>query len=99
MQGWRPEKVYPDFIFAMQRGKVANRMVVLEVKGQHLAGNPDTEYKKAVLRLMGEAYDIEHTSRVGELELVVPDGTTVECDLVLMTEWTTRLPNEFLGGF
>jgi len=90
---------YPDFIFAMQRGEIANRVVVLEVKGQHLAGNPDTEYKKAVLRLMGEAYDIEHTSRVGEIELVVTDGSTVECDLVLMTEWKTRLPNEFIGGF
>ena len=96
VQGWRREKVYPDFIFAMQRGEVANRLVVLEMKGQHLSGNPDTEYKKAVLRLMGEAYDVEHTSRVGELELVVQDGTTVDCDLVLMTEWTTRLPNEFL---
>jgi len=99
VQGWRREKVYPDFIFAMQRGEVANRVVVLEVKGQHLSGNPDTEYKKAVLRLMGEAYDIEHTSSVGELELLVQDGTTVECDLVLMTEWKTRLPNEFIGGF
>jgi len=98
VQGWRREKVYPDFIFAMQRGEVANRLVVLEMKGQHLSGNPDTEYKKAVLHLMSEAYDIEHTTRVGELELVVQDGTTVECDLVLMTEWTTRLPNEFLCG-
>ncbi len=98
VQGWRREKIYPDIIFAMQRGEVANRIVVLEAKGQHLSGNSDTEYKKAVLRLMGEAYDIERSSRVGELELVVPDGTTVECDLVLMTEWKTRLPNEFLCG-
>jgi type III restriction enzyme len=98
VQGWRREKVYPDFIFAVQRGEVANRLVVLEMKGQHLSGNPDTEYKKAVLHFMNEAYDIEHTSRVGELELVVSDGTTVECDLVLMTEWKTRLPNEFLCG-
>lgn len=29
---------------------------------------------------------------VGELELVVEDGTRIECDLVLMTEWKTKLP-------
>lgn len=29
---------------------------------------------------------------LGELELVVEDGTTVECDLVLMPDWKTRLP-------
>jgi type III restriction enzyme len=92
VQGWRREKVYPDFIFAMQRGEAESRIVVLEMKGQHLSGNSDTEYKKAVLNLIGEAYDIEHTSRVGELELMVPDGTTVECDLVLMNEWKVRLP-------
>jgi hypothetical protein len=32
---------------------------------------------------------------VGELELVVEDGTAVECDLVLMPEWKTRLPTMF----
>ena len=30
--------------------------------------------------------------RVGELELMVNDGTSIECDLVLMTDWKTRLP-------
>jgi hypothetical protein len=30
---------------------------------------------------------LEHVSRVGELELLSDDGTTVECDLVLMSEW------------
>ncbi|MDE3021392.1 MAG: DEAD/DEAH box helicase family protein [Pseudomonadota bacterium] len=96
IQGWRREKVYPDFIFAMQRGEIANQLVVLEMKGKHLSGNPDTEYKKALLQLMSVAFNIEQTTHVGELELVVPDGTTVECALVLMTEWKTRLPNEFL---
>jgi len=62
LQGWRREKVYPDFIFAMSHGITDNRVVVLEMKGKHLAGNDDTEYKKAVLRLMSEAF-VEITSR------------------------------------
>lgn len=97
IQGWRREKIYPDFIFALSRGDTGNRLVVLETKGEHLAGNPDTEYKQAVLRLMAESYAVEQTAPVGEMELVVPDGTVVQCDLVLMAEWRTRLPNEFVG--
>jgi type III restriction enzyme len=69
------------------------RLVVLEMKGKHLAGNDDTEYKKAVLHSVNDAFTVEHVERVGELELVVEDGTTVECDLVLMPEWKTRLPD------
>ena len=92
LQGWRREKVYPDFIFAMSHGESDNRMVVLEMKGKHLAGNDDTEYKKAVLRLMSEAFVEDHVSHVGELDLVGENGTRVECDLVLIPEWKTRLP-------
>jgi hypothetical protein len=47
---------------------------------------------------MTEAFVTDQTQRVGEIELVNPDGTEVQCDLVLMTEWKTRLPKEFLGG-
>jgi len=96
VQGWRREKIYPDFIFASQREQGGARMVVLEMKGKHLAGNDDTEYKAAVLRLMTEAFAVEQASRVGDLEMVVEDGRTVECDLVLMPDWATRLPT-FIG--
>jgi type III restriction enzyme len=98
--GWRRERIYPDFLFAVRPGGGCgdgNRLVVLEMKGEHLQGNPDTEYKRAVLRLMTEAFEIDQTQRVGEMELVNPDGTKVQCDLVLMTEWKTRLPKEFLS--
>lgn len=101
VQGWRRNKIYPDLIFALQRNskknKKGNRFIVLEMKGDQL-DNPESEYKKKVLRMLSNAYDIDTTVRVGELELVIEDGTTVECDLVLMSEWRTRLPNEFLNG-
>jgi type III restriction enzyme len=98
LQGWRRERIYPDFLFAVQRGNQyvkGNRLVVLETKGDHLQGNLDTEYKRAVLALMTEAFKIDQTQRVGELSLVNPDGTTVECDLVLMSQWKTKLPEKF----
>ncbi|MGZ8216896.1 DEAD/DEAH box helicase [Methylomagnum sp.] len=92
IQGWRRAKIYPDFIFALNRGDGKNRLMVLETKGDHLAGNLDTTYKQSVLRLMTESYPVEQATPVGELELVVPDGAVVQCDLVLMSEWKTRLP-------
>ena len=92
LQGWRKEKIYPDFIFAVRQSDTARRLVALEMKGQHLAGNEDTTYKQAVLQLMTEAYRTEQIPHVGELELVVEDGTSVKCDLVLMTEWRYKLP-------
>jgi type III restriction enzyme len=100
IQGWRRGRIFPDFLFAVVRGPAygsRERLVALEMKGEHLAGNPDTEYKQAVLRLMTQAFEIDQTQRVGELEIVNSDGTEVLCDLVLMTEWKTRLPAEFLG--
>ncbi len=92
LQGWRREKVYPDFIFAVGQGENENRLVVLEMKGKHLAGNDDTEYKKKVLSLMSNAFSDESLLHIGEMDLVVDGGTTVECDLVLFPEWKTRLP-------
>ena len=92
LQGWQREKIYPDFIFAVQHGELDSKLVVLEMKGIHLSGNPDTVYKQSVLQLMTEVFSVEKVPRVGELELVVEDGTRMACDLVLMTEWKTRLP-------
>jgi type III restriction enzyme len=96
--GWRREKIYPDFIFAMRSGDTGRKLVVLEMKGEHLAGNDDTGYKSAVLRLMTESFSVETGKRVGELELQETDGTTVSCDLVLFPEWKTRLPGYFPGS-
>jgi type III restriction enzyme len=92
LQGWRREKVYPDFIFAVGQGVQDNKIVVLEMKGKHLAGNDDTEYKKAVLSLMSNAFSDESLMHVGELELIQNGSSTVECDLVLFPEWKSRLP-------
>lgn len=92
VQGWRREKIYPDFIFALQYGqeKEHNRLLILEMKGEHLSGNPKTEYVKKVLCVMNEAYSM--APKVGELELVKKTGMTVQCDLVLMPDWKTKLP-------
>ncbi|MCF7979892.1 MAG: DEAD/DEAH box helicase family protein [Chromatiaceae bacterium] len=94
LQGWRRERIYPDFLFSVlppDKAHTGNRVVVMELKGEHLSGNPDTEYKQAVLQLMTETFQAGQVDRIGELELVGGDGTRVECDLVLATEWQARL--------
>ena len=90
VQGWRREKAYPDFIFALQREGGDVRVAVLEMKGDHLKGNDDTDYKQKLLRLVSEHYALE---QVGSMELVDSSKTTVEADLVLMSEWRTKLPD------
>ena len=88
LQGWRKERIFPDFIFSAKKngeGTKAQKMVVLEMKGDHL-DNPDTKYKRDVMRLMTEAFSLETARNVGKAEFSLEDGTTVECDLVLMND-------------
>lgn len=57
LQGWKRGKMYPDFIVCISssRGSSQQRqMLVLETKGLHLSGSPDTEYKKLMLEKLEE---------------------------------------------
>lgn len=92
LQGWRKNKVYPDFIFAIARNDDSQKMVVIETKGDQLEGNLDTTYKRKLLDTVNEHYAFEQVKKAGELELILDDKTTVSCDLILISEWATRLP-------
>jgi type III restriction enzyme len=53
IQGWRQNKIHPDFVAAKRKGDGALELVyVLESKGEHLLGSADTEYKNKVLQEM-----------------------------------------------
>lgn len=88
VQGWRKNKVYPDFIFALQKKSGKERLVVLETKGDFLKGYDDTVYKRNLLERLTVAYKRDETLKAGELQLV-SYGVEVVCDLVLMSEWKT----------
>jgi len=55
IQGYRRNRVYPDFVVQQGRGKkpVAS-VVVVESKGKHLKGNEDTNYKRSVAKYFGK---------------------------------------------
>lgn len=91
VQGWRKNKVYPDFIFAVND----KRVVVIETKGDQLDGNLDTKYKKKLLQTINDNFKVERVKKAGELELVFDDSTTVSCDMLLMSEWKTKV-HEYL---
>lgn len=55
IQGWKPNKVYPDFIAANKSNESNyDKLYVLETKGDQLSGNLDTEYKRNILNLCSE---------------------------------------------
>lgn len=89
LQGWRRNKVYPDFLFAMSVADGAEKIFVIETKGDQLAGNLDSEYKRKLLRLMADNYRQGRTTEAGKMEIQAAEKRTVTCDLVLMSEWKT----------
>ena len=56
LQGWKRNRVYPDFVVFVQPGNGRTRRVlVIETKGLQLAGNTDTEYKKKLFEALETA--------------------------------------------
>lgn len=90
IQGWKKAKIYPDFIFAVQREGENKRITVLETKGDQL-DNLDTAYKRDALSFLSDHFRWDDATPVGELELV-NNGETVEGTLILMSEWKAKLP-------
>lgn len=93
VQGWKKGKVYPDFIFAHERGDKKERILVWEMKGPQLEGNLDTEYKRKLLETVTEHFRAEDGVKAGTLELLGQAGESVLCELVLITGWKTQLEN------
>ncbi len=93
LQGWRRDRVYPDFVFAQIIANGGTRLVVMETKGAHLK-NEDTDYKKKLLGFLTGAYQDRRTGKVGELALE-SDSVTVVCDLVFDEAWKGRIASEY----
>ncbi|MCC6159785.1 MAG: DEAD/DEAH box helicase family protein [Deltaproteobacteria bacterium] len=91
IQGWKKAKIYPDFIFAVQREGGTRRITVLETKGDQL-DNLDTAYKRETLSFLSNHFQWDDVTPVGELELV-NNGEIVEGILILMSDWKMDLPD------
>jgi type III restriction enzyme len=86
LQGWKRNKVYPDFVFARLDGAGRSRMVVMETKGLHLAGSDDTAYKRGLLQQLSTAFRDARFTRAGTLALEGGESM-IECDLMVDQAW------------
>jgi len=91
LQGWRRHRVYPDFVVSCKRAD-GDRLVTIETKGDQLAGNADTMYKSALFELLTSMFSKGAALEPGKLVVTAAHGATMECHLVPVGEWTTKLP-------
>lgn len=83
LQGWQKHKVYPDLLACVHRTEPGKyRFTVLETKGEHLKGNDDTAYKKALFELL-TLHTGGDTQFVGDLNLEEPSGSKIEFRMVM----------------
>ena len=71
VQGWKQGRIYPDFVAMTCEIESITRVLIFETKGEHLSGNPDTEYKEKVLKTLEDTFNNAGTLRIRE-------GTTRE---------------------
>ena len=57
LRGWRQERIWPDFVAMAGETEGNPHVLVFETKGEHLRGNPDTDYKQRVLQTLETAYN------------------------------------------
>jgi type III restriction enzyme len=94
IQGWRKNKIYPDFIFTdIEEGKKNSfrSVFVVETKGIQLSGNPDTEYKQSIFDVCNEK---AQEKQVEELPFALRDKE-MRFEVVFGNEWKAKL-NELL---
>ena len=96
LQGWKRNKVYPDFVFARRKSDGRQQIVVLETKGFHLTGSTDTAYKERLLHRLSKAYRSGGMTRLGELALQGEQGEIV-CDMVVDQAWRGTLQSRYFA--
>ena len=90
LQGWQARKVYPDFLACVDKDN-ANKISVLETKGDHLKGNDDTKYKEDLFNLL-KKYD-ENNVNIGTVETASEDETEMVFEILLEKDWREKLQN------
>lgn len=97
VQGWRPGRIYADFVFTLKAddpdaNDELHQVFVMETKGMHLKEFEDTAYKRSV-------FDIctEHARRTDWAEFVpAMKSKSMRFEIVDEDEWEHRL-NDLLG--
>lgn len=89
LQGWQKNKVYPDLLACVHgTGPGKYRLSILETKGNHLSGNDDTAYKKALFDLLNEY--AAQSFEAGEL-LLGEDTEQMTFTMLLEHNWEQEI--------
>ena len=98
VQGWKPRRIYADFILTLKADEpdpddCFHRVYVVETKGVHLKATEDTDYKRSVFDLCTER------ARQTDWAEFVPamQGRVVRFEIVDEEEWRERLQG-LVGG-
>ena len=86
LQGWRRDRVYPDFIACLQRSRTGSqRLCIFETKGQHLEGNSDTTYKQRLIETLETAY--RNATSHGTMDITSPNKKTMSFRMLFEDSW------------
>ncbi|KYD22024.1 DEAD/DEAH box helicase [Caldibacillus debilis] len=94
VQGWKKNKIYPDFILAKKSEEDENdysKVYVVETKGIHLRENEDTKYKEDVFALCNE---LGRKMSWNELGLEIGEKP-IEFQIIYGDEWEKRFNEIF----
>ena len=95
LQGWRPHRIYPDFIFTSgvkESGADYSHIYVIETKGLHLMDNEKTSYIRKIFSICS---DQAKKIRWGDLGFKL--SKKLEFEVLAEDEWQARL-NELISG-
>ena len=92
VQGWKPRRIYADFIVTLRDDEPRaddgfHQVFVVETKGVHLKASEDTEYKRSVFDICGE-----HARKADWAEFVpAMRSKMMRFEVVDEDEWQARL--------
>ena len=99
VQGWKPRRIYADFIVTLRDDEPGEddgfrEVFVVETKGVHLKASEDTEYKRSVFDICGE-----HARKAEWAEFApAMRSSVVRFEVVDEDEWQARLNGMLFGG-
>ncbi len=91
LQGWQARKVYPDFLACVDSSN-ADKVSVLETKGDHLKGNSDTEYKTKLFELL-QKYANDDNVNIGTVETASENETKMVFEILMEADWRQKIQN------
>jgi type III restriction enzyme len=90
IQGWKRERIYPDFLVKLESGKGGvEKIYFIESKGEHLEGNKDTDYKQQLFSAINASL-CTGTKPKGELKLI-QTKEEISFHMIFENEWENSL--------